>query len=63
LTVGAPIGDGMWFGKVDEREGTFVVNNPDFNALRLPLVGQPPPPPSPSASASAAQAVSPVAKP
>ena len=53
LTVGAPTGESMWFGKVDEREGTFAVNNPDFNALRLPLVGQPPPPPSPSASASA----------
>lgn len=62
LTVGAPTGDGMWFGKVDEREGAFVVNNPDFNALRLPLVGQPPPPPSPSASASVSPSVSPAAK-
>ena len=61
LIVGAPTGDGMWFGKVDEREGTFVVNNPDFNALKLPLVGQPPPPPSPSASASAT--ASPVSSP
>ena len=52
LIVGAPTGDGMWFGKVDEREGTFVVNNPDFNALRIMLVGQPPTPSSPSASAS-----------
>ena len=62
LTVGAPTGDGMWFGKVDEREGTFVVNNPDFNALRLPLVGQPPPPPRPSVSASASPIPSPAAK-
>ena len=61
LIVGAPTGDGMWFGKVDECEGTFVVNNPDFNALKLPLVGQPPPPPSPSASASAT--ASPVSSP
>ena len=61
LSVGAPTGDGMWFGKVDEREGAFVINNPDFNALKLPLVGQPPPSPSPSASASVFP--SPAAKP
>ncbi|MEP6603309.1 MAG: DUF4340 domain-containing protein [Spartobacteria bacterium] len=38
LTIGAPAGDGMWFARADEREGTFIVNGPDFNALKLPLV-------------------------
>jgi len=37
LVVGSPAGNGMWFARTDEREGTFVLNNPDFNALRLPL--------------------------
>jgi hypothetical protein len=53
LTVGAATTNGMWFAKVDEREGTFVISNPDFNALRLPLVGQESPSPSPSAALTA----------
>jgi hypothetical protein len=58
LVVGAPAGGGMWFGRVEGREGVFVLNNPDFNALRLPI-GEPPaqptapaPPAAPAASAS-----------
>jgi hypothetical protein len=43
LVVGGPAGQGMWFARTDEREGTFVLSNPDFNALRLPLVALPPP--------------------
>ena len=50
LTVGAAAPDGMWFARVDEREGTFVISNPDFNALRLSLVK--PVEPSPAVSAS-----------
>ena len=50
LTVGAAAPDGMWFAHVDEREGTFVISNPDFNALRLFLVK--PIEPSPAVSAS-----------
>jgi hypothetical protein len=53
LTIGGAAPDGMWFGKVDEREGTFVISNPDLNAFKLPLVAQPSPSPSPGASASA----------
>ncbi|HSH39201.1 MAG TPA: DUF4340 domain-containing protein [Chthoniobacterales bacterium] len=55
LIVGGPAGGGMWFGRVEGREGVFVLSNPDFNALRLP-VGEPPPapaapqPPPPSAT-------------
>jgi Domain of unknown function (DUF4340) len=52
LTVGGGSGDGMWFAKVDEHEGTFVISSPDLNALKLPLVSQtsssPNPLPSPS---------------
>jgi hypothetical protein len=50
LSIGASAGEGMWFARTDEREGTFVLNNPDFNAFKLPLVATPSP--SPAASAS-----------
>jgi Domain of unknown function (DUF4340) len=50
LTIGASTPNGMWFAKVDEREGTFVMSNPDANALRLSLIGQESPSPSPSPS-------------
>ena len=50
LTVAGTAPDGMWFARVDEREGTFVISNPDLNALRLPLVK--PAEPSPAVSAS-----------
>jgi hypothetical protein len=63
LFVGGPNGAGMWFGKVDGREGTFVINNPDFNALKLPLVAAPSPSPTPSASVSTSPIPSASAKP
>jgi hypothetical protein len=63
LMVSGPAGNGMWFAKTDEREGTFVLNNPDFNALRLPLVAEPAAAPAPSASASASPMPSAPAKP
>src|SRR5437588_869785 len=53
LTIGAPTPDGMSFAKVDEREGTFAVNAPDLNALKLPLVAHESPSPPPSATATA----------
>jgi len=37
LIVGGPAGEGMWYGRVEGREGIFVLSNPDFNALRLEL--------------------------
>jgi len=55
LTVGGAAPDGMWFARLDEREGIFVISNPDFNALKLPLVTQTTPTPAPSPSPSAAQ--------
>jgi hypothetical protein len=45
LVVGASAGEGMWFAHVDEREGTFVISNPDLNAFKLPLVATPSPSP------------------
>ena len=58
LTIGGAAGDGMWFARTDEREGTFVINNPDFNALKLPLIEPPAMSPAPAASASASPAAS-----
>jgi hypothetical protein len=47
LVVGGAAGDGLWFARTDEREGTFVINNPDLGALRLPL-GAPAASPTPA---------------
>ena len=52
LTIGAPTPDGMSFAKVDEREGTFALSNPDLNALKLSLIGRESPSPSPTATPS-----------
>jgi hypothetical protein len=48
LTIGGPAGEGMWFARTDEREGTFVIANPDLNAFKLPLVATPSPTPAAS---------------
>ena len=50
LFVGGPAGDGMWFARTDERDGTFVISNPDFSVLRLPLVATPAASPIPAAA-------------
>jgi Domain of unknown function (DUF4340) len=59
LVVGASAGEGMWFARSDEHEGTFVISNPDLTALKLPLVAMP----SPAASSSASATPSPSPKP
>jgi len=41
LVVGGPAGEGVWFAHTDERDGTFVISNPDLSALRLPLIATP----------------------
>jgi hypothetical protein len=53
LSIGSAAGDGNWFGRVDEREGTFVISNADFDALHLPLAIAPG---SPSPTATGATA-------
>lgn len=55
LIVGGPAGEGMWYGRVEGRDGVFVLSNPDFNALRLPLADMPTPSPSPAQSPTPAQ--------
>lgn len=39
LTIEGPTENGMWRAHTEERPGTFVLSNPDVNALRLSLVG------------------------
>jgi len=50
LTIGNRSNDTMWFAKVEGRDGTFVVSNPDFTAFKLPLVKTAPASPAPSAT-------------
>jgi len=50
VVVGAAAEEGMWFARTDEREGTFVMSNPELNALKLPLVAAPSPGPGGSAT-------------
>ena len=38
LTLGGAAEGGMWFARVDEREGAFVISSPDLNSLKSPLV-------------------------
>ncbi len=52
LIVGGPAGEGMWFGRIEGRDGVFVLSNPDFNALRLPLADTAAPSPLPSLAQS-----------
>ena len=63
LFVGSAAGDGAWFAHVDEREGTFIINDSDFNVLRLPLAIPPGSPPAPAAGAKASPVPSATAPP
>ncbi len=61
LTVGGPAGNGMWVARTDEREGVFVISNPDFNALRLSLVQPVAATPTPTPSSAINPTASPMA--
>src|SRR5262249_46098434 len=37
LTIGSQTPDGMWFAKVDGRDGTFVVSNADLKVFKQSL--------------------------
>ncbi len=66
LLIGSKDGDGTWFARAEEREGTFVVSDPDFNTLRLPLAvvpGSPTPAPGTSASSVSSMSATPTATP
>ena len=55
LLIGNKGSDGTWFARTEEREGTFVISDADFNTLRLPLAVVPGSP-TPTASASVSPA-------
>lgn len=46
LKLGAKTSDGMWYGRVDSRPGIFMISNPDYDALTLPLLQKATPSPS-----------------
>jgi Domain of unknown function (DUF4340) len=48
LLVGSAAGNGTWFARTEEREGTFIIRDSDLNALKLPLLAVASPSPSPS---------------
>lgn len=52
LKLGAKTSDGMWDARVDNRPGTFMISNPDYDALTLPLVQKPTPSPTTTPSPS-----------
>jgi hypothetical protein len=58
LSIGAAAENGLWFARVDGRDGTFILANPDLNAFRLPLVIAPTPTASPGLPPSATPAPS-----
>jgi Domain of unknown function (DUF4340) len=59
LTVGDAAPREMWFAKVEERQGAFIMNNPDFSALKLPLIKGAASSPSPPASIAAPPSATP----
>lgn len=64
LTIGNRTEEGMWSAKIDGRDGTFLISNPDFTALKLPLAKAAAATPTPSPTPSAAPVTSsPVAAP
>ena len=66
LTIGGHTEDGMWYAKVDGRDGTFAISNPQFTGLKLPLTKATAAPslsPSPNVSPTPAAVSSPVPAP
>ena len=59
LIIGAAAPGGGAFAKIEERDGTFAISNPDLNALKLTLVAPESPAPIPSASATVTATASP----
>ena len=58
LLVGSAAGNGTWFARTEEREGTFIIRDSDLNALKLPLTAAS----APSVSPSPKETASPAAK-
>jgi hypothetical protein len=57
LLVGSAAGNGTWFARTEEREGSFIIRDSDLNSLKLPLMAAaspfPSPPPKETASPAA----------
>src|SRR5947207_4542663 len=53
LLVGSKDGHGTWFARAEEREGTLVISDSDFDTLRLSLATETGSPPAPAASVPA----------
>ncbi|PYJ73724.1 MAG: hypothetical protein DME72_05080 [Verrucomicrobia bacterium] len=53
LLVGSKDGHGTWFARAEEREGTFVISDSDFDTLRLSLATETGSPLAPAASVPA----------
>jgi hypothetical protein len=63
LTIGNRSEEGMWFAKAAEGDGTFLISNPDFTALKLPLAEAATASPAPSATPAAPAVNAPVPAP
>jgi uncharacterized protein DUF4340 len=63
LTIGNRTEDAMWFAMIDGRDGTFVISNPDFTALKLPLAKATAGSPTPNATPAASVTIAPTAAP
>jgi hypothetical protein len=56
LLVGSAAGNGTWFARTEEHEGTFIMRDSDLNSLKLPLIAASSPSPSPSPKETASPA-------
>jgi Domain of unknown function (DUF4340) len=56
LLVGSAAGNGTWFARTEEREGTFVIRDSDLNSLKMPLMAASSSSPSPSPKETASPA-------
>jgi Domain of unknown function (DUF4340) len=56
LLVGSAAGNGTWFARTEEREGTFIIRDSDLNTLKLTLMAASSPTPSPPPKETASPA-------
>ena len=59
LLIGGAAGNGTWFARTEEREGTFIIRDSDLNGLKLPLMAASSPSPSPLPKETASPAAKP----
>ena len=56
LLIGSAAGNGTWFARTEEHEGTFIMRDSDLNSLKLPLTAASSSSPSPSPKETASPA-------